>query len=153
MEQATAMTDNGKLLLTKERAIQMKKSEESPSNHGGDGKRHGKASSEKKKKKVDPNACRLSGKMGHWAKECPNRKQKKKAEAHLAQADGDNEATLLMVTSHVGELCDSCLAGKQRRLPFPKAPKYRAVDALELVHSDLYAIHKRWLVVLSPTHG
>ena len=24
---------------------------------------------------------------------------------------------------HGGELCDSCLAGKQRRLPFPKAAK------------------------------
>ncbi|CAA0822344.1 cysteine-rich RLK (RECEPTOR-like protein kinase) 8 [Striga hermonthica] len=38
---------------------------------------------------------------------------------------------------HVGELCDSCLAGKQRRLPFPKAVKYRAADVLELVHGDL----------------
>ena len=38
---------------------------------------------------------------------------------------------------HGGELYDSCLAGKQRRLPFPKATKYRAKDALELVHSDL----------------
>ncbi|CAA0839612.1 cysteine-rich RLK (RECEPTOR-like protein kinase) 8 [Striga hermonthica] len=38
---------------------------------------------------------------------------------------------------HAGELCDSCLAGKQRRLPFPKATKYRAADVLELVHSDL----------------
>ena len=38
---------------------------------------------------------------------------------------------------HGGELCDSCLARKQRRLPFPKAAKYRAKDALELVHGDL----------------
>ena len=36
-----------------------------------------------------------------------------------------------------GKLCDSCLAGKQRRLPFPKAAKYRVKDALELVHDDL----------------
>jgi len=34
-------------------------------------------------------------------------------------------------------LCDSCLAGKQRRLPFPKAAKYRTKDALELIHGDL----------------
>ena len=34
--------------------------------------------------------------MGHWARECPNRKQEKKAEAHLAQAD--DEATILMAT-------------------------------------------------------
>ena len=27
---------------------------------------------------------------------------------------------------HGDELCDSCLAGKQRRLPFPKAAKYHA---------------------------
>jgi hypothetical protein len=38
---------------------------------------------------------------------------------------------------HAGELCDGCLAGKQRRLPFPKAAKYRAGNALELVHGDL----------------
>ena len=38
---------------------------------------------------------------------------------------------------HGGELCDSCLARKQRRLPFSKAAKYRVKDALELVHGDL----------------
>ena len=38
---------------------------------------------------------------------------------------------------HGGELCDSCLARKQRRLSFPKTAKYRVVDALELVHSDI----------------
>ena len=38
---------------------------------------------------------------------------------------------------HVDELCDSCLAGKQRRLPFPKAAKYRAQEVLQLVHGDL----------------
>jgi hypothetical protein len=38
---------------------------------------------------------------------------------------------------HAGELCDSCLAGKQRRLPFPKAVSYRATEVLELVHGDL----------------
>ena len=34
-------------------------------------------------------------------------------------------------------MCVSCLAGKQRRLPFLKAAKYRAKEALELVHGDL----------------
>ena len=38
---------------------------------------------------------------------------------------------------HGGKLCDSCLARKQRRLPLPKAAKYRAKDALELIHGDL----------------
>ena len=88
MEQATATTDSGKLLLTEEEwaaRMKEKKSEEASSSHGGDGKRRGKASSEKKKKKkVDPNVCRRCGKTGHSAKECPNRKQEKKAEAHLA---------------------------------------------------------------------
>ena len=37
-----------------------------------------------------------------------------------------------------GELYDSCLARKQRRLKFPKTAKYRAKDALELIHDDLY---------------
>ena len=36
--------------------------------------------------------------MGHWARECPNRKQEKKAQAHLAQADDENEVTILVVT-------------------------------------------------------
>ncbi|XP_066324264.1 uncharacterized protein [Miscanthus floridulus] len=57
-----------------------------------------KASLEKKKKKVDPNTYQRYGKMGHRAKECPNHKQEKKTEAHLAQVDEDDEATLLMMT-------------------------------------------------------
>ena len=67
LEQATATTDSGKLLLTEEWAARMKvkKSREASSSRGGDGKRRGKASSEKKKKKVDPNACRRYGKIGH----------------------------------------------------------------------------------------
>ena len=36
--------------------------------------------------------------MGHWARECPNRKQEKKAQAHLTQADDEDEATILMAT-------------------------------------------------------
>jgi len=31
---------------------------------------------------------------------------------------------------HEGELCDRCLARKQRRLPFPKVAKFCVVDAL-----------------------
>ena len=73
MEQATATTNSGKLLLTKEEWVARRNSGEASSRRGGDGKRRGKASS-KKKKKVDPNACRRCGKTGHWAKECPNRK-------------------------------------------------------------------------------
>jgi hypothetical protein len=38
---------------------------------------------------------------------------------------------------HADELCYGCLAGKQRRLPFPKVAKYRVGGALELVHDDL----------------
>ena len=36
--------------------------------------------------------------MGHWARECPNCKQEKKAQAHLAQANDEDEATILMTT-------------------------------------------------------
>ena len=43
----------------------------------------------------------------------------------------------LPLIEHAGELCDSCLARKQRRLPFPKKASYRAGDTLELVHGDL----------------
>ena len=36
--------------------------------------------------------------MGHWTRECPNRKQEKKTEAHLVQTDDEDEATILMAT-------------------------------------------------------
>jgi hypothetical protein len=35
------------------------------------------------------------------------------------------------------QLCEACLAGNQRRAPFPQAAKYRAEQTLELVHADL----------------
>jgi transposase InsO family protein len=34
-------------------------------------------------------------------------------------------------------VCDSCLAGKQRRATFPTVAKFRAEEKLELVHGDL----------------
>ena len=39
-----------------------------------------------------------SGKLLLTEEECPNRKQEKKAEAHLAQADDEDETTILMAT-------------------------------------------------------
>jgi hypothetical protein len=96
IDQATTKTDSGKLLLTEEEwAARMKEKKfgEASSSRGGDGKRRGKASSEKKK--IDPNACRRCGKTGHWAKECPNRKQEKKAEA---QVDDEDETAFLMAS-------------------------------------------------------
>ncbi|XP_066375297.1 uncharacterized protein [Miscanthus floridulus] len=97
LEQATTTKDSGKLLLKEEEWAARRNSRKATSNRGGDGKRRGRASSEKKKQ-VDPNAYRYCGKMGHWTWECPNHKQDKKAEAHLAQADDDDEATILMAT-------------------------------------------------------
>jgi transposase InsO family protein len=38
---------------------------------------------------------------------------------------------------HVDQLCDSCLAGKQRRSPFPAQARRRADGVLELVHGDI----------------
>ena len=83
LEQVTATNDSGKLLLIEEEWAARRNSGVASSSHGDDGKHHGKASSVKKKQ-VNPNAYRRCGKTGHWAWECPNRKQEKKAEAHLA---------------------------------------------------------------------
>lgn len=38
---------------------------------------------------------------------------------------------------HVDQLCDACLAGKQRRAPFPQEAIHRATGRLDLVHGDL----------------
>ncbi|WVZ83459.1 hypothetical protein U9M48_030605 [Paspalum notatum var. saurae] len=38
---------------------------------------------------------------------------------------------------HPDQLCEVCLAGKQRRGAFPKEAKYRAKERLDLVHGDL----------------
>ena len=70
LEQATATKDSGKLLLTEEWAARRNSGKAASSSRGGKGKHRGRASS--KKKQVDPNACRRCGKMGHWARECPN---------------------------------------------------------------------------------
>src|SRR5664279_909146 len=43
----------------------------------------------------------------------------------------------LPTVDHVNQLCDACLAGKQKRADFPKVAKYRAGMKLELVHGDL----------------
>ena len=71
LEQAIAMKDNDKLLLTEEWAAR-RNSRVASFSYGGDGKRCDKAASVKKK--VDPNACQCCGKTGHWAQECPNHK-------------------------------------------------------------------------------
>ncbi|WVZ57631.1 hypothetical protein U9M48_007992 [Paspalum notatum var. saurae] len=39
---------------------------------------------------------------------------------------------------HIDQVCDGCLAGKQRRQPFPEQAWRRAGGALELVHGDIY---------------
>lgn len=46
-----------------------------------------------------------------------------------------------------GELCDSCLAGKQRRHAFPQKAKYCAEGLLDLVHDDLCR------PIMPATHG
>ena len=43
----------------------------------------------------------------------------------------------LPTVDHVNQLCDACLAGKQRRSSFPLKAKYRSRQKLELVHGDL----------------
>jgi hypothetical protein len=43
----------------------------------------------------------------------------------------------LQQINHVEQICDACLAGKQRRAPFPQQAKRRAEGLLDLVHGDL----------------
>ena len=91
--------ESGKLLLTEEEwNVRMKwRTGENSSSRGGNAggnKARGKPSGKgkKKKKNFDPNACRKCGKTGHWARECPERKE----EAHLAQGESDDDHALLM---------------------------------------------------------
>lgn len=43
----------------------------------------------------------------------------------------------LPLVCHKDRVCDGCLIGKQRRLPFPKHATFRAEKSLELVYTDL----------------
>jgi hypothetical protein len=43
----------------------------------------------------------------------------------------------LLKINHIDKLCDACLAGKQRRAPFPQTAKFRVTEKLKLVHGDL----------------
>jgi hypothetical protein len=92
--------DSGKLLLTEEEwtaRMKERRSGEGFSSRGGSNKWRGKAPQDKKKKKVDPNACQRCWKTGHWARECPNRRPEK-AGAHLVQVNDDDDHTLLMAS-------------------------------------------------------
>ena len=91
--------ESGKLLLTEEEwnARMKRRTGENSSGRGGNAggnKARGKPSGKGKKKNLDPNACRKCGKTGHWAKECPERKEKE--EADLAQEESDDDHALLM---------------------------------------------------------
>jgi transposase InsO family protein len=44
----------------------------------------------------------------------------------------------LPIIEQVDQLCDACLAGKQRRTPFSQQAQWRAERTLELVHGDMY---------------
>lgn len=44
---------------------------------------------------------------------------------------------------HVDLVCDSCMAGKQRRHPFPSASRYHAPHLLDLVHADHHGLITR----------
>jgi hypothetical protein len=51
-------------------------------------------------------------------------------------AEGEMVRGLLQI-DHVDQVCDSCLAGKQKWTTFPSVARYRAKEKLELVHGDL----------------
>jgi hypothetical protein len=43
----------------------------------------------------------------------------------------------LPAIEHVDQLCDACLAGKQKRASFPQVAKFRVTARIELIHADL----------------
>ena len=74
--------ESGKLLLTEEWNAGMKrrtgKNSSRGGNAGGNKVRRKPSGKGKKKKNFDPNACRKCGKTGHWARECPERKGRRR---------------------------------------------------------------------------
>jgi hypothetical protein len=55
----------------------------------------------------------------------------------LRRLADSNMVSGLPQLDQVDQVCDSCLAGKQRRHSFPSEAQYRAAHRLELVHGDL----------------
>jgi hypothetical protein len=43
----------------------------------------------------------------------------------------------LPVINQVQQVCDACLAGKQRRAPFPQKALWRSTEPVQLVHGDI----------------
>lgn len=65
----------------------------------------------------------------------------------VARLDRHNIVRCLPTIEHVGKLCDSCLAGKQRRQSFPCKATYCAEGLLDLMHGDMCG------PITPPTHG
>jgi hypothetical protein len=114
-DRAPAEKPKPQLLLTEEWVARMKEKCQNgagSSSSGVGAKKAGKAQADKKKGKKfsDPNACRKCGEVGHWARECPNRKPEKKEEAHPTHSDDDGDHALL-----IGVFCVE-QSGKPRKM-------------------------------------
>jgi hypothetical protein len=118
--------DSGKLYLTEEQWLERYKAKEQENSRTGGGSRgrgrrrpaRGKVrdgSSIETRDRSTPSArnsdrCRYCGIVGHWARECRNKKRDEQAQAHVAQ---EGEDTLLLLESCTEVPSPTCVEGSR----------------------------------------
>jgi hypothetical protein len=139
--------DSGKLYLTEEQWLERYKAKEQENSRTGGrsrghgrrrparGKARGGSSSETRDRSTPParnsDRCRYCGIVGHWARECRNKKRDEQAQAHVAQ---EGEDTLLLLESCIEVPSPTCVEGSRVMRQSP------AGDGVHLSEHKVFAV-------------
>jgi hypothetical protein len=139
--------DSGKLYHREEQWLERYKAKEQENSRTGGGSRgrgrrrpargkaRGSSSSETRDKSTPParnsDRCCYCGIIGHWARECRNKKPDEQAQAHVAQ---EGEDTLLLLESCIEVPSPTCVEGSR------VTRQSRAADGVHLSKHKVFAV-------------